>query len=263
MQSGGNPDLEGTRARSVSAGAVFTPRSNDVRIAATYWRTRVEGRVLKLPATALLAEEELYPDRVLRAARSAADVAAGLPGPLRLVDVSPDDLGELRMQGIDFEASHSFETRLGRFSPRLLATWVKEFQAAELSGAPPTQQVGVASAFGTIPRWRAIATLAWQRDLLSLETTARYVSPYDDDELIARTGRIVSSQTLIDVRLSFDLDVFSTETLLLQGVTATAGALNIFDREPPFSAVNAAAGYDASQGDLRQRFIYLKLSKKF
>ena len=42
-----------------------------------------------------------------------------------------------------------------------------------------------------------------------------------------------------------------------------AGALNLFDAQPPFAEVGFLAGYDGSQADLRQRFWYLKLAKKF
>ena len=42
-----------------------------------------------------------------------------------------------------------------------------------------------------------------------------------------------------------------------------AGALNLFDAEPPFAEAVWFCGYDPTQADLRQRFAYVKIAKKF
>jgi hypothetical protein len=46
------------------------------------------------------------------------------------------------------------------------------------------------------------------------------------------------------------------------GFEIRVGAFNLFNAEPPF-AEGWFEGYDTSQSDLRQRFIYLKLARKF
>ena len=48
-----------------------------------------------------------------------------------------------------------------------------------------------------------------------------------------------------------------------QGFELRAGALNLLNEEPSFAEAGLLTGYDPSQGDLRQRFVYLKLSKRF
>jgi hypothetical protein len=47
------------------------------------------------------------------------------------------------------------------------------------------------------------------------------------------------------------------------GFEIRIGAFNLFNAAPPFAEVGWLSGYDTSQGDLRQRFTYLKLAKKF
>jgi hypothetical protein len=64
------------------------------------------------------------------------------------------------------------------------------------------------------------------------------------------------------MQVMFDLDAMAPESALLQGLTLAAGAKNAFDREPPFSEVNIADGYDASQSSLLQRFWYVHLAKR-
>jgi hypothetical protein len=75
-------------------------------------------------------------------------------------------------------------------------------------------------------------------------------------------GRRVSSQVLVDMQAMLDLDAMGPESSLLRGLTLAAGARNIFDREAPFSEVNIAEGYDASQSSLLQRFWYVHLAKR-
>jgi hypothetical protein len=212
----------------------------------------------------LLADESRFPERVVRGAPSAADVAAGLPGPLELIDVTRLNYGSISTSGIDLSASLGFDTRLGRFTPQLSATWVHDFTTTDLVEGPNIDRVDVANSQGSVVRWRAVAGLAWSRQALSALANARYVPAYDDvDTLGHRTGRSVEAQMLLDAQIAFDLSEVANEESMWRGFEIRAGAFNLLDEEPPFAEVGAFAGYDGSQSDLRQRFWYLKLSKRF
>jgi iron complex outermembrane recepter protein len=43
----------------------------------------------------------------------------------------------------------------------------------------------------------------------------------------------------------------------------TLGIQNVFDSDPPFAAVAFGNGYDASLADVKGRFCYVQLKKKF
>ena len=75
--------------------------------------------------------------------------------------------------------------------------------------------------------------------------------------------RRVSSQTLVDAQASVELGSVLGESSALSGTKLTAGISNLFDKEPGFAEAGYAEGYDPTQGDLRQRFGYLRLSKRF
>jgi hypothetical protein len=49
----------------------------------------------------------------------------------------------------------------------------------------------------------------------------------------------------------------------LNGTTITVGMQNVFDSDPPFAAVAFGNGYDASLADVKGRFCYVQLKKKF
>ena len=53
------------------------------------------------------------------------------------------------------------------------------------------------------------------------------------------------------------------ETVWTRGLSLRVGALNILNRQPPFALVGGAQGYDPTEGDLRERFVYGMFQKTF
>jgi outer membrane receptor protein involved in Fe transport len=49
----------------------------------------------------------------------------------------------------------------------------------------------------------------------------------------------------------------------LNGTTITLGMQNVFDSDPPFTATLFGNGYDASLADVKGRFLYVQLKKRF
>jgi len=213
----------------------------------------------------LLDNEELFPKRVTRAVPSANDIAAGLPGALIALDVRPSNAGTLTASGIDASLSAGVQTRLGRLTSKLSTTWMGEFAVTDMPGLVAEERVGLANLFGTIPRWRATAALTWSTESLSATAAIRFASSYDDFNALAnrRNGRAISASVLLDTQLSMRLDRYVDTGSILYGLELTAGMTNALDEQPPFAELGADFGYDISQGDLKGRFSYVRLSKRF
>lgn len=260
----GNPNLDPEESTSKIFGFVLTPGGADaLRFEASWWSIEQDQRVQSLSVPQLLAAEDFFQDRIVRAPPSAADIAAGRPGSLVSVDLSSLNYGRLETSGIDVQISRSIPFSSGRLMPTLLATWADKFRVIDLLGTPFADRVAVASFLQTIPRWRAVVTLEWSTNLGSLTATARYVASYDDTTSGLRNGRTVDARTLIDVDGSVHVGrLFDNRSWWLDGLEIRAGIKNLFDDEPPFSDV-AGQGYDSSLADLRQRFGYVTISKTF
>lgn len=262
----GNPDLEPEEARSLTTGVLYTPTAvPGLRIGATYWSIKQDQRVVRTDLFLILQNEEAFPELVVRAAPTPADVAAGRPGRLIAINSQNINSGQVETSGIDFETTYQFETGIGRFAPSLTATWVHRYKAADFPFSPNIDRVGIAQPSGTIPEWRAVANLAWTFGGAGASATGRYVSPYDDVDFFGeRTGRRVKPPIIVDLQLSFDLgEMAKVERGLLDGLTLRTGAINLFDARPPFSEVNGAYGFDQSQSEIRGRFVYFKATKDF
>lgn len=264
--TGGNPGLQPEKATALSAGALFTPGGRfNLRFGANWWRIRQDLRILTLSAPFIIANAGLFPGRVVRQAPTPADVAAGLPGRLVSVDLSNVNSGLLNTSGIDFEASGRIETAIGVFSLNAAATWVDYYRIADLPNQVPADRVGQAASANTVPRWRAVSTLGWSRDGASLAITTRWTSSYADvvPATNVRNGRRISSQAIVDLDGSIDLGRAGLDNGFVKGLTFRAGVKNLFDRTPDYAEVGGSFGVDTSQIDVRQRFIYAGLSKRF
>lgn len=265
-QLGGNPDLRPEEAQSLSYGFVFEPRLlGGARISGTYWRIDQDERTNVLQPIAILNNEALFPERVVRDAPTAADLSAGLPGRLLRIDSTTVNFGRLKTSGIDLDAYITIRTAYGRFTPSVAATWVESFETADFPNSPPTERVGIANFNGSIPRWRSTAQLQWSLGGVSLSATGRYISAYSDTANFTnlQNGLSVGDQTVFDLQARLDLGVIvGSGSSWSRGLIASAGAKNLFDNETSFSDVQGR-GYDPSQGELRQRFIYATLSKAF
>jgi iron complex outermembrane receptor protein len=264
--TGGNSDLEPTEADSLTAGFVFTPRAiPELTLSSTYWRIDLENSIRVLPFQTILANEQMFADRVERAAPDATDIALGRPGRLQSLDISRVNFGSIHTSGIDASVGYYFDTQIGRFAPSLTATWVSDYETVELPGTSPEDKVGMANGNGTILSWRTTATLGWSLGGVSLTATGRYTPGYDDARAFTGpNGKRVASQTLLDLQGSVDFDRFFSEgPTWLSGLKLTAGVTNALNAEPRFSEITQGQGFDPSQGDLRQRFAYLRLSASF
>jgi iron complex outermembrane recepter protein len=236
-----------------------------LQIGASYWEIDLDERVQGLNVNVMVANEERFPGRIVRAPPTAGDVAAGLPGQIQSIDITSVNFGALQTSGVDTQLSASFDTSLGTFTPSLLATWVRSFESSDIPGAPPVERINRANPVdGSIPRWRASGTLAWNRLGVTLAATARYLTSYDDATPTGiLNGRTISSTVFTDMQAAVDLGEWRSRWGWLDGLVIRAGVVNAFDEEPKFAEVAGSSGFDSSQGDVRQRFGYVSLSKAF
>jgi outer membrane receptor protein involved in Fe transport len=257
---GGNPSLSANSGHGWTANLEYTP-SEQLTLSASYWNSVIHNRITYLTIPFTLNHEARFPGRVIRADPTAQDLELGVPGSLISVDISPGNYGELEADGIDFAFKSSWDTKIGRLAPRLAATWNHSFKTT-ISGLQPVERVGIGSDEGTIPRWRALASVGLEQRSWSFLSTVRFTSSYDDALLGVKNGRSVGASIQLDAQASIELGAFTTRAAL-EGLTLTAGAINLFDAEPEYSEVFGADGYDGTQADLRQRFWYVAIAKTF
>jgi iron complex outermembrane receptor protein len=265
--SGGNRTLRPIEGESLTAGFVWTPRKLEgLRVAGSWWRIELDERVSIVPYQTILAYESLFQDRVIRAAPSPADTAAGLPGRLVQLDITRANYGQLETSGVDASVSYTFDLGASTLATELAATWVHDYLSSDLPDSPPVERVGIASVYGTIGRWRGTASVNYRRGAWHVGATTRLMANYDDSVGIpgVPTGRRIDPPTYVDLQVGWNADAHAAlDSSWLRGLRLTLGAVNLLDEQPPFAERSSYRGVDTSQADLRQRFIYVNVSKRF
>lgn len=260
-RGGGNPNLKPQTAESWTIGFVLAPQRSNLRVRGSFWQIVQEDRFQRLAAPVILANESSFSDYIVRDAPTPADIAAGLPGVLREVRSVTLNFGRLKTNGFDADVAMSWDTDLGRLSADVAGTLVTTYRTADVPGGAPVDRVGIANTNGTIPRFKATATGVWDPGPFGLTVTGRYISGYDDTTADIRNGLRVPSQIFVDAQVSVHLGELIGGSWA-ENSELRFGAKNLFNRTPDYSGV-WGIGYDPSIADLRERFLYVGLSKAF
>lgn len=263
--TGGNPYLKPFTSRSLTASALWNPVDSPWQVMATYWNTKIENRISVATIYDLLNHESAFPGRVIRAAPSEEDLAAGKPGRVVLLDGTRINGGLTQTSGIDFQTQYEKKTSFAAFSLGLSVSWTDVFNYSTLPGVEPIGVVNKArGVYGTIPRWRITTTFAMEFSAAQLSLFASYLPAYDDTTPLLRepNGRRIGPRTLVDLHMGFDLDTMGDHAMT-EGMWLHVGAKNVFNRMPDPADMGGPNGYDTTQSDLIGRQWSVKLSKQF
>lgn len=255
---GGNKELAPERGQSVTAGLVWTPAfMPGASATVNFFRVKQEDFITALDVDTMLANEALFPGRVVRGPPLPGD-PPGTPGPITSVDVSNINFGRLTVRGADLELQYAFPgTAYGQFVSTLAGTYVDSYEILVKPGTQPLNLVNHANSAGYPLRFKGNAALSWAGSGgWSATATLRYLNSYLDYDGLRR----LPSQTLLDLQLGYRFGDEKAQGFL-QGLRATFGIINLTDHQGDFS--NSFAGYDPLQADLRGRFYYLNLQTNF
>ncbi len=275
--SGGNPGLRPETSETFNFGVVFQPRwLTGFRISADFYRIEKQDRIINLSATTLLANESLFPaGRITRAAPTAADTAAGIPGVITFLDTTPINSTGLVTQGVDVNATYKFMLGENKFDVSALGTFVTTFKTQLAVGQPSREDVGWPYRTANAPlKLRGNVRLFWSRKSYNAGVTWRYLDSYNittSPAVDLVTGGRVSSASEFDVQASYNFPSArgrSGASRWLNRTTVTIGVNNVLDRDVPFyftgiASTGIAGLYYSPLSDPMQRFVYVSLKKSY
>jgi outer membrane receptor protein involved in Fe transport len=275
--SGGNPNLSPETSRSSNYGLVFQPRwLTGFRISADFYRIKKQDRIVNLTTATLLANEALFPaGRITRAAPTAADTAAGLPGVITFLDLTPINSTQLLTEGMDINASYKFMLGENRFDVSALGTFVDKYRTQLAIGQPSREDVGWPYRTANAPlKRRGNARVFWSRQAFTAGVTWRYLDSYQittSPAVDLVTGGRVASASEFDLQMSYNFSSARGQSGMLRWLDrtkVTIGASNVFDRDVPFYFTGIAntgiAGlFYSPLSDPIQRFVYMTVKKSF
>ena len=272
--TGGNADLKPEEATTWSLGVEYEPQwLEGAKFGANYFHVSYTDLIEQPGAnnTTILNQQALYASLIRRVdpVNNPADLAyvqsiyalpyAGvIPFPATAVRVVVDgrfiNAGSIKSDALDLQASYTFETALGRFTPGVLGSYTFKYDRSVISGGPMTDFVG----FIEYPqRVRARGYLRWNKGGLRATGFLNYIDSYTNNRVLP--SQDVASYTTLDLTLGYDTPEGNA---LLDNVSLSLDARNVLNRAPPFTLVGTQL-YDSTAASPIGRMIALDIVKRF
>ncbi|KXU37669.1 hypothetical protein AXK11_00035 [Cephaloticoccus primus] len=260
--SGGNPGLSPETSRNFNVGIVWTPEAlSGLRLSVDWYKIEKKNNLTTLGAQAILDQEAIFPDRVIRDPAAAGDPYG--VGPITQINTYAMNMLKMETAGIDIGARYLWQAGgAGDFDLAVNATLTDYYRNQTTLNAPLIDWVGVPSNDGPLDS-RINSTLNWHRKQWSAGWSAQYYDSYDINPtstaaILSQGGIRVASQTYHDAFVRYRLP---QRHGILAGVELTLGAKNVFDKAPPVDM--SRSRYYSTFGDPRMRRFYVNVKKTF
>jgi iron complex outermembrane recepter protein len=211
-------------------------------------------------------------DRYIAIGNAGQGFLAYTPPPLRpdtnfdpssidaLLDVRRRNLSAVKAGGVDLALQYGFTLAGGETHLSADATHLRELTRRV---TPTSTTVDNVDTFSNPPDWRFRAGAGWARQGWAANVFVNYTDSYTDNRLSPL--RTISSYTTVDARLAFDLGR-RFPSGAFSGLTLAANVQNLFDEDPPRTAIVSTLGdlgFDSTNASPMGRLIGVELTKNW
>ncbi len=245
---GGNPDLKPEESDNYTLGLVFQPSSN-ISLVFDAFKVKLKNTIIfGIDPSVILGDLDQFGFLVTRGPTQGA-----LPGQITQIDQTNLNFGTTRFDGIDADLRIAITPTV---TATFASTYMHKYEVENLDGTftdVVNTRTFITNGYGgVIPRWHHYATIEWKSGLWDIVVTQNYQARYRDvASTVSEESRQVGAYLTHDLQLSY---------MVLPSLKLTAGAKNIFNRDPPYTNAGGQdffqAGYDPGYADPRGRFIY-------
>lgn len=271
--TGGNPNLQPEKSKSITAGFVFEPGwarggiTEKFSLEGTYYRHKITGAIQAADIQALL-------NACLTQGGGTDPVLCGpftrAPGGnLRPPNNFLQNFGSITTDGEDFKLNWlSAPLGFGRLSLSATLTIVSGYKAVDNIGTVAQRAVGIEVNNGAIPRYRMNGQVGYGIGDVQVTWTVRYlsaVSEYCANAVVTDVPGCSQGETLHELPsvVYNDFQLTYRDAFSAKGLTLEAGVNNVFGISPPVCYSCTLNGYDAGTYDLPGAFWNVRARYKF
>ena len=233
--SGGNPNLQEETADTMSVGFVITPM-DDFSVSVDYFDIEIEDAVFGFGGGTNNVLSTCYdPSNELGGVGSAfCDVVNRRPdGSIDFVEILSQNVGSIKLTGVDIVADYAMEVAGGDMRVNYLATYTTESSFQSFAGS---EVIDCAGTFGNTcgeptPEYVHRMTVAWGMDDFDVQLLWRFIGATEDDD----NGTVFFQEDTG----SFSYFDLSGTYHIGENYRLNAGIRNIADREAPRFGDNA------------------------
>lgn len=269
LLAGGNPDLKPEEATTYSFGADWSPTGalDGLNVNVTYFNVDFTDAIGLAPfftgatyfanpsyASFYVINPTLAQAQALTAGmrvENAANIASlftGTSSPYAIIDARRNNLGGLKVDGIDFNVSYSLDALGGSLTPGLAGTYTLNRESQAIEGAAVVNELDYGNS-----RYSLVGTLDWQSGPVILNATVNHRAGYDVFGVVNQSE--VDAFTVVNLFASYELGGAGW----LEQTTLTLNVDNVFDEDPPY--YNSTDG--SANGSTLGRVVSIGLRKSF
>lgn len=265
----GNPDLKPEKSTQFSIGTRFEPVPQ-FSAGVDYWNIQLKDRIGQIDESTVFKNPVAFRSLFT----SFTDPTSGAT--TLAINLANSNLGEAKASGLDFDVVARMKMPVGQVTSRLVWTHMLEHKVQLTKGGDFVSDLGkfgegLSPAAG--PVFRNVLRLFNTYDVgnWAHTVTFNYKSGYKDQSfteddcvaVVAATGDCAATARTVDSYATVDYQLRYTWR---KNLKLTAGVLNLFDEDPPFTLKTNGAhakGFDPRYTDPRGRTIYINASYQF
>ncbi|MFT4956601.1 MAG: iron complex outermembrane receptor protein [Brevundimonas sp.] len=269
LLAGGNADLKPEEAETWSIGTDWRPSGalDGLAVSLTYFNVEFTDAIGLAPffnGASFFANpaytsywtinptqaeaEALTAGQRVENAPSIASLYAGGPTPFAIIDARRNNLGTLKVNGIDFDVSYAWPMTFGEIQAGLAGSYTLERESQSFPGAAVVDELENGTG-----QLNLVANLGLSADALRMNLSVNHNDGYPVLGVAGQNS--VGSFTTANVFVGYDL----SGPGLMNDLTLTLNVDNIFDQDPPWS--NSVQGY--ANGSTLGRLISVGVRKRF
>jgi iron complex outermembrane receptor protein len=260
VRNSSDPNLKPEKSRQWAIGLVTDPLPW-LNATLDYWQIEKKDQIGQVGGDAIMTNPDLY---VLYNSR----IVRGSDGFITYIDQPVENLGGLRTAGIDV----SLRTRwslgaAGRFGLEFDATHLTKWEQQTGKGQPYLDYVGTAgdgAGVQPVPEFQYTLAGDWQWGNFGVRLENMFIKGWTES-----AGLVEANVGVAEAHKVKDSSIFNLQASYtgFSHLVLRLGVRNLFDEEPPFTAVSSygshAAGFAGSFSDPRGRFYYASATYKF
>ena len=271
--TGGNAKLDPEKSNSYTLGTVYSPGwaedaswSRKLDFELSYYNHEIKGGIQSRDIQELL-------NACIGAGGTNTTLCSGFTrqssGNLNPPNNFLQNFGVIKTDGADLKVNWlSPEWSFGSLNASFQTTWVNDYKAVDKDGIRSSSRVGIETNDSAIPEWQSNVQLGWSKGNLDFNYGLRYVAAVEEDCANATIGTVPGCRTAngfntLGSVVYHDVQFGWKKAFALEGLKLSAGANNVFGKEPPVCVTCSLNGYDAGTYDLPGAFWYVSADYRF
>jgi len=246
---GSNPNPKPEASDNSFLGLVYEPKfAKGLSFQVNYYDTKQKDVLQIITAQNILNNESLFPDRITRAAPTAADIALNQPGQVTGISQIFVNFGKIENRSMDFTLDYTLPwENFGSFRTQVAAN--RNLRSTRQI-APGQPAVVLDEDTGSPPKWKINASLFWRKGSWNASAFLWHLDGFKTNNAgsnsVANSAAAIYRPTPAVAKLDLRLG-YNFKQGIVRGygknVRLSLGVNNVMDKQPPFS--DTLWGYNA------------------